>query len=108
MPIVIDTLKELLDNISQANDFSEGYREILSDQLNIYHTTISSKLNDVMKFLALISATMLPLTLLSGIYGMNFDHMPLMHSENGYLITIGLMVLIFTALIAYFWRKGWF
>ncbi|MGB5782453.1 MAG: magnesium and cobalt transport protein CorA, partial [Eudoraea sp.] len=60
--------KELLDNINQAIDSSETYREILSDQLNIYHTTISSKLNDVMKFLTIFSVIFIPLTFIAGIY----------------------------------------
>ncbi len=55
--------KELLDNISQAIDSSETYREILSDQLNIYHTTISSKLNDVMKFLTIFFCHFYPINI---------------------------------------------
>ena len=57
--------KELQDNISQASDSSDSYREILSDQLNIYHTTISSKLNDIMKFEVLELPVKRFLTLLS-------------------------------------------
>ena len=53
-------LNELLANINLANDYSESYREILSDQLNIYHTTISSKLNDIMKFLTIFSVIFIP------------------------------------------------
>ena len=66
-------LQELLDNINQATDASDTYREILSDQLNIYHTTISSKLNDVMKFLTIFSVIFIPLTFIAGIYGTNFE-----------------------------------
>jgi len=64
--------KELENNISQANDASDNYREILSDQLNIYHTTISSKLNDIIKFLTVFSVIFIPLTFIAGIYGTNF------------------------------------
>jgi len=50
---------------------------------------------------------MLPLTLIAGIYGMNFDNMPELHSENGYFITIMFMLFVATILLIYFWRKGW-
>ncbi|WAC02426.1 magnesium and cobalt transport protein CorA [Lacinutrix neustonica] len=68
--------KELQDNINQAIETSESYREILSDQLNIYHTTISTKLNDIMKFLTVFSVIFIPLTFIAGIYGTNFEVVP--------------------------------
>jgi magnesium transporter len=99
--------KELEDNISQANEVSDSYREILSDQLNIYHTTISSKLNDVMKFLTVFSVIFIPLTFIAGIYGTNFDVLPELHFEYSYFIMLGVMIIIAIGMLLYFKRNQW-
>lgn len=99
--------KELQDNISQASDSSDSYREILSDQLNIYHTTISSKLNDIMKFLTVFSVIFIPLTFIAGIYGTNFDNVPELHYEYSYFIMWGVMVLVAILMLLYFRKKKW-
>lgn len=100
-------LKELVSNIDQATDSANNYREILSDQLNIYHTTISSKLNDTMKFLTVFSVIFIPLTFIAGIYGTNFDVLPELHYEHSYYIMLGVMALVAAGMLIYFKRKGW-
>lgn len=100
-------LRELQGNISQAVESSDSYREILSDQLNIYHTTISSKMNDIMKFLTIFSVIFIPLTFIAGIYGTNFDYVPELHYENAYYIMWGVMLFIAVFMIVYFRRRGW-
>jgi magnesium transporter len=99
--------KELEDNISQANEVSDSYREILSDQLNIYHTTISSKLNDVMKFLTVFSVIFIPLTFIAGIYGTNFDVLPELHYKYSYFIMLSVMVIVALGMLYYFKRNKW-
>jgi magnesium transporter len=99
--------KELEDNISQANEVSDSYREILSDQLNIYHTTISSKLNDVMKFLTVFSVIFIPLTFIAGIYGTNFDVLPELHYKYSYFIMLAVMVIVALGMLYYFKRNKW-
>lgn len=99
--------KELLDNIHQAIDSSETYREILSDQLNIYHTTISSKLNDVMKFLTIFSVIFIPLTFIAGIYGTNFEVLPELKYESSYFIMLGVMLIIAIVMLVYFRKRNW-
>lgn len=99
--------KELQDNISQASDSSDSYREILSDQLNIYHTTISSKLNDIMKFLTVFSVIFIPLTFIAGIYGTNFDNVPELHYKYSYYIMWAVIVFIAIAMLIYFRKKKW-
>ncbi len=105
---ILPFYRDVHDHLLRIYDMAESYRDLVSGLFEIHFSVTANKTNDVMKFLALISATMLPLTLLSGIYGMNFENMPLLHSTYGYFITLGMMVMIFFALIAYFWRKGWF
>jgi len=99
--------KELLDNINQAIESSNSYREILSDLLNIYHTTISTKLNDIMKFLTVFSVVFIPLTFIAGIYGTNFDVLPELHFKHSYFIMLGVMFFIAVAMLFYFKRKKW-
>lgn len=99
--------KELVDNIQQATDSSDTYRDILSDQLNIYHTTISSKLNDVMKFLTIFSVIFIPLTFIAGIYGTNFEVLPELKYEYSYFIMLGVMVLVAIGMLLYFRRRRW-
>ena len=99
--------KELVDNINQAVDSSETYREILSDQLNIYHTTISSKLNDVMKFLTIFSVIFIPLTFIAGIYGTNFEVVPELKYEYSYFIMWGVMILVAIGMLIYFKKRKW-
>lgn len=100
--------KELLDNINHAYELSESYREILTDQLNIYHTTMTSKLNDIMKFLTIFSVIFIPLTFIAGVYGTNFDVLPELHYKNSYFIMWGIMLTIALGMLFYFRKRKWF
>ncbi|WP_297696302.1 magnesium/cobalt transporter CorA [uncultured Eudoraea sp.] len=100
--------KELLDNINQATDSSDSYREILTDQLNLYHTTISSKLNDIMKFLTIFSVIFIPLTFIAGIYGTNFEVLPELQYAYSYFIMLGVMLVLAIAMLVYFKKRKWF
>ncbi|MEB8329940.1 magnesium/cobalt transporter CorA [Flavobacteriaceae bacterium KMM 6897] len=99
--------KELLANANQAAESSDSYREILSDQLNIYHTMISNKLNDIMKFLTVFSVIFIPLTFIAGIYGTNFDVLPELHFQYSYYIMWGVMITVVIGMLIYFKRKKW-
>ena len=99
--------KELVGNINQAVESSDSYREILSDQLNIYHMTISSKLNDIMKFLTVFSVVFIPLTFIAGIYGTNFEFVPELKYKYSYYIMWIVMIVIAIGMLLYFRRKKW-
>jgi len=99
--------KELLNNINHAVEATDNYREILSDQLNIYHTTMSTKLNDIMKFLTVFSVIFIPLTFIAGIYGTNFDILPELHYKYSYFIMLAVMLSIAVGMLVYFKRKKW-
>ena len=99
--------KELVDNIQQALESSDTYRQILSDQLNIYHSLLSSKLNDIMKFLTIFSVIFIPLTFIVGIYGTNFDYLPELHFKYSYFIMWGFMIVLTIGMLFYFKRKKW-
>ncbi len=101
-------LQELQNNIELANDSVDNYREILSDQLNIFHTTVAYNLNDILKFLTIFSVMFIPITFIAGIYGTNFDNIPELHYRYSYFIMWGVIITTVIAMIVYFKRKKWF
>lgn len=101
-------IKELHDNINLANESVDGYREILLEQINVYQTTVTNRLNDIMKFLTIFSVIFIPLTFLAGIYGMNFQFMPELAYKYSYPILLGLMVIVAVFMIFYMRIKKWF
>jgi magnesium transporter len=91
----------------QAMDLSETTRDTLSDMLDIYLSSVSNRLNQVMKTLTVITVIFMPLTFIAGVYGMNFEFMPEIHWRYGYLMIMGLMTVITVVMILYFRRKQW-
>lgn len=100
-------LNDLLDLITQATEAIDTYREMLSDQLNIYNSSISNKMNDIMKILTIFAAIFIPLTFIAGIYGTNFEYLPELHFKYSYFIFLGIMVTIAIGMLFFFKRKGW-
>lgn len=100
--------KELMDNINEANDLAESYREMVYDMMNIYHTTMSTKLNEIMRVLTIITVIFIPITFIAGVYGTNFDVLPEIHWKWGYFAMLGVMALTVGGMIWYFKRKKWF
>ena len=82
-------------------------RDALSGALDIYMTTVSNKMNEVMKVLTVIATIFIPLTFIAGIYGMNFEHMPELKFPWSYPVVWGVMCVIGIVMIAYFRRKRW-
>jgi magnesium transporter len=99
--------RDVHDHLLRIVDLSESYRDLVGGLSDIHLSVIANKTNEVMKVLAVFSAIMLPLSLIAGIYGMNFDNIPELHNRNGYYVALGLMVSIAVGLLIYFWRKGW-
>lgn len=99
--------RDVYDHLQRITDLSEGYRDLVGGLMDIHFNVIATRTNDVMKVLAVFSAIMLPLSLIAGIYGMNFDYMPETKSPYGYFFTLGLMLVVGVGLFAYFWRSGW-
>ncbi|WP_313113325.1 magnesium/cobalt transporter CorA [Aequorivita sediminis] len=100
-------IRDLYDHIIQVNESVEIYREMIWSLMDMYMTTISNKMNEVMKVLTIMASIFIPLTFMAGIYGMNFDHMPELHLRYGYYYLWGLMILVFLGLLWYFKRKKW-
>ncbi len=104
---ILPFYRDVHDHLQRISDLSENYRDLVSGLFDIHFSAIANRTNDVMKVMTLISTIMLPLSLIAGIYGMNFDNMPELKSRNGYFITLAVMVVVGLLLVAYFWRKGW-
>ena len=105
---ILPFYRDVHDHLLRISDLAESYRDLVSSLFDIYFSVTANKTNDVMKVLTIFSATMLPLSLVAGIYGMNFQNMPELHSRYGYYFALILMGIIAGGLLIYFWRKGWF
>ena len=100
-------LHDLDDLVIQVQEAIEIYYTMISDQLNLYQTNISNKVNDVMKILTIFSTIFIPLTFIAGIYGMNFEYIPELHYRYAYFILWGIMIIITIIMLFYFKRKKW-
>lgn len=99
--------RDIYDHTIQVMDSIETYREMLSSMLDIYLSSLSNRMNSVMKVLTLISTIFLPLTFIVGIYGMNFDYMPELRVRWGYGAVWLVMVTVAFGMIYFFRRKRW-
>jgi magnesium transporter len=100
-------LKDLVDISSQAAEAIETYREMLSDELNIYNSSMSHRMNDIMKVLTIFAAIFIPLTFIAGIYGTNFEYLPELHFRYGYFVLWGVLITVAGSMLYYFKKKGW-
>jgi magnesium transporter len=101
-------LRDCYDHTVQVLDMVETYREVASSLMDIYLSSVSNKMNEIMKFLTVMSSIFIPLTFIAGVYGMNFENMPELHTRSGYFVCVGVMAIVAIVLLTLFWRKGWF
>jgi magnesium transporter len=85
----------------------ETFREMATSLLEIYHSGVSNKMNEVMKVLTLIATIFIPLTFIAGIYGMNFKYMPELEWRWGYPLVWLIIVLVGIVMLIYFKKKKW-
>ncbi|MDQ7918310.1 magnesium/cobalt transporter CorA [Mesonia sp. MT50] len=100
-------LRDLYDHIIQVSENIEVYREMTWGLMDMYMTTISNKMNEVMKVLTIMASIFIPLTFIAGVYGMNFDYMPELHFKYAYFYVWGVMLILFVMMLWYFKRKKW-
>jgi magnesium transporter len=101
-------LKDVYDHTIQIVDTVETFRDMLSGMVEIYMSSLSNKMNEIMKVLTMIATIFIPLTFIVGVYGMNFQFMPELHWKYGYLGVWVLMLSMAGGMIYYFRRKKWF
>lgn len=104
---VIPYYRDLYDHVMQVIDTIESYRELLASLADVHLSSLSNRMNSVMKTLTIFSAIFMPLTFIVGVYGMNFDYMPELQWRNGYFYAWGLMALVTLGMIIYFRRRKW-
>jgi magnesium transporter len=100
-------LRDLYDHTIRVVDIIETLRDITSGMLEIYLSSISNKMNEVMKVLTIIATIFIPLTLVAGIYGMNFEFMPELHIKWAYPLVLLFMLGVGIAMLFYFKKKKW-
>ena len=101
-------LNDCYDHTVQVMDLLETYRELGSSLLEVWLSSVSNKMNEVMKLLTIISTIFIPLTFIVGLYGMNFKHMPELDWKWAYPVCLLVMVLIALGMVHWFQRRGWF
>ena len=100
-------LRDVHDHAVRVIDTVETYRDLLSGMMDIYLSSVSNKMNEVMKVLTIITTIFVPVTFIAGVYGMNFEFMPELHSPWAYSIVWAIMITIMGSLILYFRKKKW-
>jgi magnesium transporter len=100
-------LRDIYDHTIQVIDTIEALRDMISGILDIYLSSMSNRMNEVMKVLTIIATIFIPLTFIAGIYGMNFDFMPELHIRWAYPVVWGVMAAVTLVMVHYFRRKKW-
>ncbi|MBW4691197.1 MAG: magnesium/cobalt transporter CorA [Lyngbya sp. HA4199-MV5] len=107
-------LRDCYDHAIQVLDMVETYRELAASLMDVYLSSVSNKMNEIMKLLTVISSIFIPLTFIAGVYGMNFNtekspfNMPELDWYWGYVACWAVMLATAFSLIFFFWRRGWF
>ena len=105
--------RDCYDHTIQIIDLLENYRDVASGLMEIYLSSVSNRLNEIMKILTMFTAFFIPLSLIAGIYGMNFNtarsplNMPELNWYLGYPFVLGLMATVAIGMLTFFRRKGW-
>jgi magnesium transporter len=103
----ISFLKDLNDLTTQALETIEIYHNMANDYLNIYHSNVANRTNEVMKVLTIFASIFIPLTFIAGVYGTNFDYLPELHFKYAYFIMLGVMTAVAVGMLYFFRKKKW-
>jgi len=110
-PLVQETtgifLRDVYDHTIQVIDTVETFRDLLAGMLDLYLSSVSNRMNEVMKVLTIIATIFIPLTFLAGVWGMNFDWMPELRWRWGYALAWGLMLGLAVLMLVLFRKKKW-
>ncbi len=100
-------LRDCQDHSVQLIDLVEAYRDIGSDIRDFHLSTVSLRMNEIMKTLTIIATIFIPLGFIAGVYGMNFEYMPELHWRYGYPFALAIMIAVAGVMLNYFKRHGW-
>jgi len=100
-------LRDVYDHAIQALEVVEAYRDVVSGMVDTYLSSISNRMNEIMKVLTIIATIFIPMTFIAGVYGMNFERMPELKTSWGYPAVWAVMLLSSAIMLVYFWKKKW-
>ncbi len=100
-------LRDCADHTMQVLEVTETYREIASGLMDMYLSSLSNRMNQIMTVLTVFSTVFIPLTFITGVYGMNFENMPELHWRYGYTLVWLLMLIVAAGLLVSFYLAGW-
>jgi magnesium transporter len=100
-------LRDVYDHTIHVIDTVETFRDMVSGMLDIYLSSVSNRLNEIMKFLTIITTIFIPLSFIAGVYGMNFRHMPELDVPAAYPAVLAIMVIVGITMVLYFRKKKW-
>ena len=101
-------MRDVMDHVNHLLYMLDTTRELITGIMEIHLTLQSNRLNEQMRLLTAITIIFMPLTLIAGIYGMNFEHMPELRWEYGYFVIITVMLAIALSLVVFFKKCKWF
>ena len=99
--------RDIYDNLYRIVDAAMQYQDMVQGTMDAYLCSVNNRLNETMKRLTVISALLMPLTVITGVYGMNFEYMPELHWRYGYFCVLGVMGCLSAALVYWFKKKKW-
>ncbi len=100
--------KDVYDHIVQANELADNYRDMIMTLQDLYLSNVNLKMNEVMKVMAVVTCLLAPATVIGGIFGMNFEKVPLLHNQWGFYISMAAMLIIPLIMVRAFRKRGWF
>ncbi len=100
--------RDLYDHVIQIIDIVESFRDVVSGQIDLYMSSVSNKMNQVMQFLTIVGTIFIPLTFIAGVYGMNFKFMPELDWKYSYPAVWAVMIGVTLIMIYIFKKKDWF
>jgi magnesium transporter len=106
-PKVRTYFRDVFHHIWRIADTIDTYRDVITGALESYMTILSNRMNEVMKTLSVVATIMLPLTVLTGIFGMNFAYIPGLEFDSGFYIFVAIVILIVGFMAYYFRKKHW-
>lgn len=98
---------DIYENAVKISETFETYRDLMGNLREAYQSSIANRANEIMRVFTAITTIFMPLTVITGIYGMNFDHMPELHTKYGYFAVIGLMLTLGCGMLYVFRKKEW-
>ena len=104
---VLPFFRDIYDHLVRVTDLAESYRDLISGSLEAYLSVVSNRLNEIMKVLTIFSAIMLPLTFITGFFGMNLPEITGIQSHTVYMFLWVVMIFVAVGMLYLFWKRGW-